>query len=48
MNKAKSKIKNLFELINGKIENFNGNIEDLKKLVEHIELKIYETLGINN
>ena len=45
--KAISKINDLFDTINEKIDNFKGNINDLRDFIQKLELKIYETLGIN-
>ena len=45
---AISKINDLFDTINEGIDNFKGNIKDLRDFIQKLELKIYETIGIND
>ena len=45
--KAIFRINELFGTINEGIDNFKGNINDLRDFIQKLELKIYETLGIN-
>ena len=45
---AITRINDLFGTINEGIDNFKGNIKDLRDFIQKLELKIYETLGIND